>query len=124
MHESWQELLDWVWHEVGNPANSFYFTIKSGVLHYTYTYDTTYCEHSWHSVDTSRPCTLQNSYTKLHRRIPFVATPYVELTQVEKVCAKIKQMEERRKQPSTNQIKVKTVRPSFIILDDIEPIAW
>jgi len=35
-----------------------------------------------------------------------VTTPYVEQTQVEKVCAKIKQMEERRKQPATIPYKV------------------
>jgi len=32
MHESWQELLDWVWHENDNPDNSYYFNIRDALL--------------------------------------------------------------------------------------------
>jgi len=93
MHESWQELLDWVWHEKGNTDNSYYFNIRNSILYYTFTNDPTHYKHFWYSVDTSRLCTLPNEYTKLHRRTPFIGPIQPEPSAVIK---KIREMAKRR----------------------------
>jgi len=49
--------------------------------------------------------------------------PVPVLTPLEKVCAKIKQMEERRKVPPVKAKKLRGTSscPDYIIVDDIEP---
>jgi len=92
MHESWQELLDWVWHENGNTDNSYYFDIRDSVLYFTF------CiaperEYPWYQIDTTKLTTLVRNYTKLRRRIPFVGPIQPEPSAVIK---KIREMAKRR----------------------------
>jgi len=92
MHESWQELLDWVWHENGNPDNSYYFNIRDSVLYFTFCFHPEK-EYTWYRIDTTEKTTLPTSYTKLHRRMPFVGPSQPEPSAVIK---KIREMAKRR----------------------------
>jgi len=92
MHESWQELLDWVWHENGNPDNSYYFDIRNSILYFTFCTNKEK-EYPWYQIDTTKKTTLLNSYTKLERRIPFVGPIQPEPSAVIK---KIREMAKRR----------------------------
>jgi len=121
MHESWQELLDWVWHETGVPTNAFYFSIKNQTVYYTFLNDPTNAEHIWFRMDTTIPSTLQAAYTKLHRRIPFVGPMQPEPSAVIK---KIREMEERRKVPPIKKEKIKGKVITDTILDDLETVVY